>query len=392
MNPHPSMEVWRGLIGAYIQELESSRIKLTHLEPKLKRARQQVLFLRELKKRSDYNLAHACRYMKSFRNSIGVKLKEEAEFIEGEVVEIQIDHRRWNAIYFDYGYLNGELAVTRSLGDRRMISESPLIINICDVPIEFGGSSMASTERMREVAKNIMLLGFGFVTIQIPMLQDIKSWLGKCFSMKDLRETTYILRITITRDRSKRLIALSQSAYLDKILKRFKMENSKRGHIPMQEKPNLSKAQGASTHGETVVKTILKYLRNTKDMVLVYEDNLGNELRVTCYIDVGFQTDKNDTKSQSRYVFILNGGAVDWKSAKQSTVAMSSTEVEYIVALEDAMETVWMKKFIDGLRSVVPTNKEPMEMLCDNTGAIAIANEPEIMKGARHYQRKYHYI
>ncbi|GKB26288.1 RuvB-like protein 2 [Tanacetum coccineum] len=56
--------------------------------------------------------------MKSFRNSIGVKLKEEAEFIEGEVVKIQIDHRRWNAIYFDYGYLNGELAVTRSLGDR----------------------------------------------------------------------------------------------------------------------------------------------------------------------------------------------------------------------------------------------------------------------------------
>nr|GEV17669.1 hypothetical protein [Tanacetum cinerariifolium] len=191
----------------------------------------------------------------------------------------------------------------------------------------------------------------------ILMLHDIKSWLGKCFSMKYLWETTYILRITITRDRSKQLIALIQSAYLDKILKRFKMGNSKCGHIPMQEKPNLSKAQGASTHKETVVKTILKYLRNTKDMVLVYEGNLGNKLKVTCYTDVGFQTDKDDTKSQLKYVFVLNGGAVDWKSAKQSTIAMSSTEVEYIVASKAAMETVWMRKFIDGLGSVVPTNK-----------------------------------
>ncbi|GKB74326.1 retrotransposon protein, putative, ty1-copia subclass [Tanacetum coccineum] len=61
----------------------------------------------------------------------------------------------------------------------------------------------------------------------VTMLQDVKSWLCKCFSMKDLEEATYILGIKIIRDRSKRLIALSQSAYFDKILKKFKMENSK---------------------------------------------------------------------------------------------------------------------------------------------------------------------
>ncbi|GKF47470.1 retrotransposon protein, putative, ty1-copia subclass [Tanacetum coccineum] len=61
----------------------------------------------------------------------------------------------------------------------------------------------------------------------IPMLQDVKSWLGKCFSMKDLGEATYILGIKIYRDRSKRLIGISQSAYIDKILKRIKIENSK---------------------------------------------------------------------------------------------------------------------------------------------------------------------
>ncbi|GKB93014.1 hypothetical protein Tco_0979151 [Tanacetum coccineum] len=51
-----------------------------------------------------------------------------------------------------------------------------------------------------------------------------------------------------------------------------------------------------------------------------------------------------------------------------------------------------MRKFINGLGNVVPTNKRRMEMLCDNMSEIAIANDPGIIKGARHYQRKYDYI
>ncbi|GJU89137.1 hypothetical protein Tco_1301560 [Tanacetum coccineum] len=88
---------------------------------------------------------------------------------------------------------------------------------------------------------------------------------------------------------------------------------------------------------------------------------------------------------------MLNCGVVDWKSAKQSTIVMSFIEVKYIVVAEASME-VWMSKFIDGLGNVMPTNKEPIKMVCDNIGAIATANDPGIMKGARHYQRKYYYI
>ncbi|GKF52302.1 retrotransposon protein, putative, ty1-copia subclass, partial [Tanacetum coccineum] len=69
----------------------------------------------------------------------------------------------------------------------------------------------------------------------IPMLQDVKSYLGKYFAMKDLGEAAYILGIKIYRDRSRRLIGLCQSTYIEKILKRFHIENSKRGSIPMQE-------------------------------------------------------------------------------------------------------------------------------------------------------------
>nr|GFC91194.1 hypothetical protein [Tanacetum cinerariifolium] len=96
----------------------------------------------------------------------------------------------------------------------------------------------------------------------------------------------------------------------------------------------------------TTVKNILKYLKNTKDMFLVYRDDLKRELR---------------------------------NSAKQSIFATSSAEAEYIAAFDASKEAVWVRKFISGL-GVVPTIEEPISMYCDNTGAIAIANESESQK------------
>jgi len=58
----------------------------------------------------------------------------------------------------------------------------------------------------------------------IPMFQSVKTSLNNIFSMKDLGEAAYILGIKIYRDRSKRLIGLSQDTYIDKVLKRFNME------------------------------------------------------------------------------------------------------------------------------------------------------------------------
>ncbi|GJQ95323.1 retrotransposon protein, putative, ty1-copia subclass [Tanacetum coccineum] len=208
----------------------------------------------------------------------------------------------------------------------------------------------------------------------IPMLQDVKSYLGRCFAMKDLGEAAYILGIKIYRDRSRRLIGLCQSAYIEKILKRFHMENSKRGSIPMQEKLRLSKSQGASTPAE------LKRMQNVS-----YTSAVGS-IMVSCYTDVGYLTDADDLKSQTGYVFVLNGGAVDWKSAKQSIFATSSAEAKYIAAYDASKEAVWVRKFIFGLGVV------PIKMYYDNTRAIAISKESGITKGAKHFQAKVHYL
>nr|GEZ17124.1 hypothetical protein [Tanacetum cinerariifolium] len=200
----------------------------------------------------------------------------------------------------------------------------------------------------------------------ITMLQSVKTYLGKCSTMKDLGEAAYIFGIKIYRDRSKRLIGLCQSAYIEKVLKRYCMENSKCGSILMQEKLKLSKSQ-------------------------VYGGDIKRELRVSCYTDVGYLTDADDLNSQTGYVFVLNGGAVDWKSAKQSIFATSSAEAEYSAAFDASKEAVWVRKFISG-PGVVPTIEEPISIYCDNTGAIAIANESGITKGARHFRAKVHYL
>ena len=81
----------------------------------------------------------------------------------------------------------------------------------------------------------------------IPTLQSVKSWLGKYFSMKDLGEAAYILGIKIYRDRSQRLLGLNQSGYIDKVLKRFSMQDSKRGFLPMSHGIKLSKSQCPTT-------------------------------------------------------------------------------------------------------------------------------------------------
>nr|GEY05992.1 hypothetical protein [Tanacetum cinerariifolium] len=129
-----------------------------------------------------------------------------------------------------------------------------------------------------------------------------------CFAMKDLGEAAYILGIKIYRDRSRRLIGLCQSAYIEKILKRFPMENSKCGSIPI----------------------------------------------VSCYTDAEYLMDADDLKSQTGYVFVLNGDVVDWKSTKQSIFVTSSAEAEYIATCDASKEAVWVRKLIFGL-GVVPT-------------------------------------
>ncbi|KAK8708328.1 hypothetical protein V6N13_059372 [Hibiscus sabdariffa] len=213
--------------------------------------------------------------------------------------------------------------------------------------------------------------------------------------------------IKIYRDRSRRLLGLSQSTYIDKVLKRFNMEASKKGFLPMTHGISLSKEMCPSTSQErermsqipyaSVIGSIMYAMICTRpdlsyalSMTSRYQAN-PEQLSIKGYTDASFQTDKDDSRSQSGFVFRLNGGAVSWKSSKQDIVADSTTEAEYIAASEAAKEAVWIKKFVTEL-GVVPSISDALELYCDNNGAIAQAKEPKSHQRSKHILRQFHLI
>ena len=136
------------------------------------------------------------------------------------------------------------------------------------------------------------------------------------------------------------------------------------------------------------MKCILKYLRRTKDLCLVYGEE---ELKLKGYTDSSFQSDPDDSKSTSGFLFTLNGGAISWKSSKQTTNVNSTTEVEYISASDGAKEVVWLKKFITDL-GVVPSILDSIPLFCDNNGAIAQVKESRSHQKSKHILRRFHLI
>jgi hypothetical protein len=253
--------------------------------------------------------------------------------------------------------------------------------------------------------------------------------------MKDLEEAVYILGINIYRDISKRLIGLSQDAYIDKILNRLNMQDSKKCFLPMTHGITLSKNQYPSTPDEqermrgipyasaigsimytvlctyphvsyalsvmsryqsnydeahwTIIKNILKYFRRTKEVFFVFRSE--EELLVTGYTDASFQIDMDDSKSQSSFMFCLNGGVVSWKSSKLDTVTDSMMEAEYIATWEPIKEVVFVRNFIYEL-GVVPSVFNHMDLYCDSSGAIAQTKESRSNKKSKHVLRHYHLI
>ena len=268
----------------------------------------------------------------------------------------------------------------------------------------------------------------------VEMLSSVKAWLFKQFDMKDLGEAAYILGIKVIRDRKKRMLALSQEPYIDEVLARFNMQNSKKGFLPFKHGVALSKKQCPSTPKDiesmkavpyasacgslmyamlctrpdicfavgmvsryqsnpgqehwSAVKTILKYLRRTKEYMLIYK---ASDLFPLGYTDSDFQSDRDKRKSTSGYVFTLGGGAVIWRSVKQKCIADSTMEAEYVAASEAAKEAVWFRNFLLDL-DVVPNLPRSLTVYCDNTGAVANSKEPRDHKAAKHIERKYHLI
>ncbi|GKE08335.1 retrotransposon protein, putative, ty1-copia subclass [Tanacetum coccineum] len=176
--------------------------------------------------------------------------------------------------------------------------------------------------------------------------------------------------------------------------KRFDEEIKKYGFTQNPDEPYLRKSQGPSTPAEVkrmkripyalAVGFIMYAVRCTRPDIVFpqnltsrYQHNSGKSHWTAVKNILKWETDRDDLRSQTGFVFMMNRGAVDWKSSKKSTTALSSMEAKYIAAAEAAMEAIWIRKFIFRL-SVIPSIDEPMYMYCDNTGSITIVDEPGV--------------
>ena len=196
--------------------------------------------------------------------------------------------------------------------------------------------------------------------------------------MKDMGEASYVLGIEIHRDRSQRTLGLSQKAYIEKVLERFGMKNCSPIVAPIAKGDKFSLKQcpqnaleqeqmkgipyaslvGSLMYAQVCTrpdiafavgmlgryqsnpgldhwkagKRVLRYLQGTKDFKLTYKHS--DSLEVIGYSDSDLGGCKDSGKSTSRYIFLLAGGAVSWRSIKQNIVATSTMEAEFIACYE----------------------------------------------------------
>ena len=246
----------------------------------------------------------------------------------------------------------------------------------------------------------------------------LKETLHQHFSMKDLGSLEHILGIKVCR--SSNTLALCQATYIDKMLERFSFADCKTVSIPMLNwlskpvddfddpfdvqtyqqaigslnflavctRPDISFAVGqlaqhmVSPHLShwNAVRYLFKYLAGTKHLCLTFTSDGVTSF----YSDASFANEVN-CKSTSGYCCLVSGGAISWRSKKQSIVANSTMESEYIALHELAKQVMWLKKleFHDLQKPI---------LLVDNQSCIKTANNPIIQDRSRHIAVKYHYI
>jgi hypothetical protein len=135
-------------------------------------------------------------------------------------------------------------------------------------------------------------------------------------------------------------------------------------------------------------KRILRYLIGTKSFALVLGGT--SPIRLSGYTDSNYAPpgDLDKRKSTSGYCMNLGGGAISWSSKRQSTVATSSTEAEYMACCHASKEAVWLCML---LHAVGHTQRKATNIQCDNQGALILTADPSFHSRAKHIDVQYHF-
>ena len=257
-------------------------------------------------------------------------------------------------------------------------------------------------------------------------MEYVKKELSSKFNIKDLGKLSYFLGMSIVQSQEDKVTWMGQPTFTQKLLTKMGMSDCKPVKTPVDSgsrlvkaledeealdqqsyqsvvgslmylatctRPDIAYAVGMLARFSskpnqshwTAVKRVLRYLKGTIDIGILYRGDAG----VLGYSDADYAGDADDRKSTSGYLFLIAGGPVSWRSRKQSTVALSTAEAEYIALSTAAQECVWFKKLLSELAD---QPDGPVTILEDNQSSIAMAKNPKFHGRAKHIDVKHHFI
>ena len=260
-------------------------------------------------------------------------------------------------------------------------------------------------------------------------IKDFKAEIATHYTVTDLGEVKQFLGLHIVRDRLKKTISITQSHYIERMLMRFDMAKCKPVYTPLAagttliandnpdansmltshyqqivgslmyamlgSRPDIcfvvnrllqfgSKPTEAHLHA---TQHVLQYLSATCDYQLTYGCNDATELVGYCHSD--WAADPDTWCSTTGYTFILSGGSIAWATQKQCTVALSSTEAEYMALTECVKHAEWNISLLEQLNFDIDL---PLEIYSDSLGARAIAKTNVYHKSTKHIDIRHHYV
>jgi hypothetical protein len=265
-------------------------------------------------------------------------------------------------------------------------------------------------------------------------MRKLKRQLSKEFDMKDLGPCQYFLGVRIVRGSDR--ITLCQDAYIRKSIEQLGMQDCRtvvtpldpgatdwlvpyEGTAPKDQIKLYQSLVGRINYLATqtrcdisftssvlsrflvnpapahvkAAKRVFQYLKGTVSYGITYGGSQYSpeKLDIRVYSDSDYAGDRHTYRSTSGYVSFVAGGPASWQSKRQSVIAQSSTEAEYIAMSELAKESVWLRCL---LRELEYRGKDldPIALCGDNQGALSLAENPTFHRGSKHIAVRYHFI
>jgi hypothetical protein len=137
----------------------------------------------------------------------------------------------------------------------------------------------------------------------------------------------------------------------------------------------------------TVLKNIMRYLKDTLDSALFYP--FGDDQPLVNFADSNYRGCKDTRRSTSGIIHKLGEAAIDWRSKRQPNVALSTTEAEYRVLCEAKRDVVYFRRLLSELRII---GDDPTPLLCDNQSNIRLVHNHVLHEKTRHIETYYHFV